>query len=212
MPSHVRKFVCLSKIARLKKTLRHSSWRRAQGETFLVCVTPFLLEMIVLTCSDAPKYINFCRGDVVDDSASEADDNYQTAQFPRQSNPAFRSSSPNPSVMSSQASDSQSEASSAMPDPEPSRTARNSRERPIRRDTAESPTSNRTTPRRETFPQESENTPGRRGRSQTVTNNSPPGRPESSHNGSDSADPNVGFGEMVQHQQVSRPLQIKYQG
>ena len=41
-----------------------------------------------------PKYINFCRGDV--DTASEVseDDNYSVAQFPRTTNPAFRSSSP----------------------------------------------------------------------------------------------------------------------
>ena len=51
---------------------------------------------------DAPKYINFCRGDV--DSASEVseDDNYAVAQFQRTTNPAFRSSSPNPSASGSQ--------------------------------------------------------------------------------------------------------------
>lgn len=47
---------------------------------------------------DPPKYINFCRGDVSDDGASdENEDNYSVAQFPRTSNPAYRSSSPNPS-------------------------------------------------------------------------------------------------------------------
>ncbi|KAF4595555.1 Src-like protein [Ophiocordyceps camponoti-floridani] len=51
---------------------------------------------------DPPKYINFCRGDVTD-SQSEAseDDNYSVAQFPRSINPAFRSSSPQPSTFES---------------------------------------------------------------------------------------------------------------
>ncbi|KAI1814226.1 hypothetical protein GGS20DRAFT_549534 [Poronia punctata] len=51
---------------------------------------------------DAPKYINFCRGDV-DDHRSEVsdDDNYSVAQFPRSINPAFRSSSPQPSTYES---------------------------------------------------------------------------------------------------------------
>ncbi|CAM1502049.1 Fc.00g040330.m01.CDS01 [Cosmosporella sp. VM-42] len=51
---------------------------------------------------DAPKYINFCRGDI-NDSQSEAseDDNYSVAQFPRSINPAFRSSSPQPSTFES---------------------------------------------------------------------------------------------------------------
>ncbi|KAI9792031.1 MAG: hypothetical protein M1833_001280 [Piccolia ochrophora] len=51
---------------------------------------------------DAPKYINFCRGDV-NDTPSEAseDDNYSVAQFPRTINPAFRSSSPQPSTYES---------------------------------------------------------------------------------------------------------------
>lgn len=51
---------------------------------------------------DPPKYINFCRGDV-NDTASEAseDDNYSVAQFQRTINPAFRSSSPQPSVLES---------------------------------------------------------------------------------------------------------------
>ena len=50
---------------------------------------------------DPPKYINFCRGDV--DSASEIseEDNYSVAQFSRTSNPAFRSSSPNPTATTS---------------------------------------------------------------------------------------------------------------
>ena len=51
---------------------------------------------------DPPKYINFCRGDL-NDTASEAseDDNYSVAQFPRTINPAFRSSSPQPSMLES---------------------------------------------------------------------------------------------------------------
>ena len=51
---------------------------------------------------DPPKYINFCRGDI--DSASEIseEDNYSVAQFSRTSNPAFRSSSPNPAANMSQ--------------------------------------------------------------------------------------------------------------
>ena len=51
---------------------------------------------------DPPKYINFCRGDV-NDSASETseDDNYSVAQFQRTINPAFRSSSPQPSTYES---------------------------------------------------------------------------------------------------------------
>jgi hypothetical protein len=51
---------------------------------------------------DPPKYINFCRGDV-NDTQSEAseDDNYSVAQFPRSINPAFRSSSPQPSTFES---------------------------------------------------------------------------------------------------------------
>ncbi|KAH8884669.1 hypothetical protein GQ53DRAFT_770751 [Thozetella sp. PMI_491] len=51
---------------------------------------------------DPPKYINFCRGDV--DSQSEAsmdDDSYSVAQFPRNINPAYRSSSPQPSTFES---------------------------------------------------------------------------------------------------------------
>ncbi|KJZ73238.1 hypothetical protein HIM_07435 [Hirsutella minnesotensis 3608] len=51
---------------------------------------------------DPPKYINFCRGDI-NDSQSEAseDDSYSVAQFPRSINPAFRSSSPQPSTFES---------------------------------------------------------------------------------------------------------------
>ena len=51
---------------------------------------------------DPPRYINFCRGDV-NDSASEASDDeaYSVAQFQRTINPAFRSSSPQPSTYES---------------------------------------------------------------------------------------------------------------
>lgn len=51
---------------------------------------------------DAPKYINFCRGDA-NENQSEAseDDRYSVAQFPRSINPAFRSSSPQPSTFDS---------------------------------------------------------------------------------------------------------------
>ncbi|KAI0898946.1 hypothetical protein F4806DRAFT_456135 [Annulohypoxylon nitens] len=51
---------------------------------------------------DPPKYINFCRGDV-DDHRSEVsdDENYSVAQFPRSINPAFRTSSPQPSTFES---------------------------------------------------------------------------------------------------------------
>ncbi|KAF4441690.1 putative PEST phosphatase interacting protein [Fusarium austroafricanum] len=51
---------------------------------------------------DAPKYINFCRGDVNDNqSDTSEDDKYSVAQFPRSINPAFRSSSPQPSTFES---------------------------------------------------------------------------------------------------------------
>ncbi|KAM0460803.1 hypothetical protein ACHAO4_001595 [Trichoderma viride] len=52
---------------------------------------------------EAPKYINFVRGDVHDTNseASEDENNYTVAQFPRSINPAFRSSSPQPSTFES---------------------------------------------------------------------------------------------------------------
>ncbi|KAG7102958.1 Septation protein imp2 like [Verticillium longisporum] len=51
---------------------------------------------------DPPKYINFCRGDATDtQSEASEDDNYSVAQFPRSINPAFRSSSPQPSTYES---------------------------------------------------------------------------------------------------------------
>ena len=51
---------------------------------------------------DPPKYINFCRGDVSDtQSEASEDDNYSVAQFQRTINPAYRSSSPQPSAYES---------------------------------------------------------------------------------------------------------------
>ncbi|PKY08193.1 putative proline-serine-threonine phosphatase-interacting protein [Aspergillus campestris IBT 28561] len=51
---------------------------------------------------DPPRFINFCRGDV-NDTSSEAseEDGYSVAQFQRTINPAFRSSSPQPSTYES---------------------------------------------------------------------------------------------------------------
>lgn len=51
---------------------------------------------------DAPKYINFCRGDASDAQSEVSDeDAYSVAQFQRTINPAFRSSSPQPSTLES---------------------------------------------------------------------------------------------------------------
>uniref|UniRef100_A0A0L0N8Y4 Septation protein imp2 n=1 Tax=Tolypocladium ophioglossoides (strain CBS 100239) TaxID=1163406 RepID=A0A0L0N8Y4_TOLOC len=51
---------------------------------------------------DPPKYINFCRGDITDSQSEVSEDeNYSVAQFPRSINPAFRSSSPQPSTFES---------------------------------------------------------------------------------------------------------------
>lgn len=51
---------------------------------------------------DPPKYINFCRGDLNDTASENSDDEgYSVAQFPRTINPAFRSSSPQPSLYDS---------------------------------------------------------------------------------------------------------------
>lgn len=51
---------------------------------------------------DPPKYINFCRGEL-NDTASETseDEGYSVAQFQRTLNPAFRTSSPQPSTYES---------------------------------------------------------------------------------------------------------------
>ncbi|KAK3945587.1 hypothetical protein QBC46DRAFT_94727 [Diplogelasinospora grovesii] len=50
---------------------------------------------------DPPKYINFCRGDIDSQSEASEDESYSVAQFPRSINPAFRSSSPQPSTYES---------------------------------------------------------------------------------------------------------------
>ncbi|KAI0407313.1 hypothetical protein F4802DRAFT_554996 [Xylaria palmicola] len=50
---------------------------------------------------DPPKYINFCRGDVDDHKSDVSEENYSVAQFPRNINPAFRTSSPQPSTYES---------------------------------------------------------------------------------------------------------------
>lgn len=51
---------------------------------------------------DPPKYINFCRGDASDtQSEASEDDRYSVAQFQRTINPAFRTSSPQPSTYES---------------------------------------------------------------------------------------------------------------
>ncbi|KAF2843089.1 hypothetical protein M501DRAFT_985233 [Patellaria atrata CBS 101060] len=51
---------------------------------------------------DPPKFINFCRGDLNDNASDTSDEgNYSVAQFQRTMNPAFRTSSPQPSVFES---------------------------------------------------------------------------------------------------------------
>ncbi|KAF1814795.1 hypothetical protein P152DRAFT_430776 [Eremomyces bilateralis CBS 781.70] len=50
---------------------------------------------------DPPKFIDFCRGDVDDASELAEEDEYSVANFQRTINPAFRSSSPQPSVLES---------------------------------------------------------------------------------------------------------------
>ncbi|RYO97696.1 hypothetical protein DL763_002673 [Monosporascus cannonballus] len=51
---------------------------------------------------DPPKYINFCRGDVDEPQPEPVEEeNYSVAQFPRSINPAFRTSSPQPSTYES---------------------------------------------------------------------------------------------------------------
>lgn len=50
---------------------------------------------------DPPKFINFCRGDADEASLADEDGNYSVAQFQRTMNPAFRSSSPQPSTFES---------------------------------------------------------------------------------------------------------------
>ncbi|KAL1958255.1 hypothetical protein VTO42DRAFT_4763 [Malbranchea cinnamomea] len=51
---------------------------------------------------DPPKFINFCRGDIHDtNSETSEEDNFSVAQFHRTINPAYRSSSPQPSTYES---------------------------------------------------------------------------------------------------------------
>ncbi|KAL8926303.1 MAG: hypothetical protein Q9208_003025 [Pyrenodesmia sp. 3 TL-2023] len=51
---------------------------------------------------DPPKYINFCRGDLNDTSSETSEDeNFSVAQFQRTLNPAYRTSSPQPSTYES---------------------------------------------------------------------------------------------------------------
>lgn len=51
---------------------------------------------------DPPRYINFCRGDASDSQSENSDEEqYSVAQFQRTINPAYRSSSPQPSTYES---------------------------------------------------------------------------------------------------------------
>lgn len=50
---------------------------------------------------DPPKFINYCRGDAETSSQASEDENYSVAQFQRTMNPAYRASSPQPSVFES---------------------------------------------------------------------------------------------------------------
>ncbi|KAH7088212.1 hypothetical protein FB567DRAFT_441585 [Paraphoma chrysanthemicola] len=50
---------------------------------------------------DPPKFINFCRGDAETSSQTSEDENYSVAQFARTMNPAYRASSPQPSMFES---------------------------------------------------------------------------------------------------------------
>lgn len=67
---------------------------------------------------DPPKFINFCKGDI-SDAASEASDdgNYSVAQFQRTMNPAFRSSSPQPSMLEDRYDDEEVSGVSQPPQP-----------------------------------------------------------------------------------------------
>lgn len=68
---------------------------------------------------DPPRFINFCKEDP-DDSASDIDtgDGYSVAQFQRTMNPAFRTSSPQPSTFESH-HDPQSDLAAQMGHPAP---------------------------------------------------------------------------------------------
>ncbi|KAK4198588.1 putative septation protein [Triangularia verruculosa] len=70
---------------------------------------------------DAPKYINFCRGDMDTQSEVSDDDNYSVAQFSRSINPAFRSSSPQPSTFESHHDPNSALARKLHGDPDPPR-------------------------------------------------------------------------------------------
>lgn len=50
---------------------------------------------------DAPKYINFNRGDINDSASEASEDEYSVAQFQRTVNPAYRTSSPAPTSLDS---------------------------------------------------------------------------------------------------------------
>jgi len=50
---------------------------------------------------EPPRFINFCREDATDTSSEFSEDDYSVAQFPRTINPAFRTSSPQPSTFES---------------------------------------------------------------------------------------------------------------
>ncbi|KAJ5888055.1 hypothetical protein N7495_008096 [Penicillium taxi] len=68
---------------------------------------------------DPPRFINFCKEDA-EDTASDVDtgDNYSVAQFQRTMNPAFRTSSPQPSTFESH-HDPQSDLAAQMGHPAP---------------------------------------------------------------------------------------------
>lgn len=86
---------------------------------------------------DAPKYINFVRGDISDDSASEvAEEHYSLAQFPRAGNPTFRSASPNPSSSSGSAYEPPRQPS-PEPEPEPKKSSRRDRDKRDRRESSD---------------------------------------------------------------------------
>lgn len=66
-------------------------------------IVAFIIEMGTgQEIPDAPKFINFCRGDMNDNTSEvSGEDGYSVAQFQRTINPAFRSSSPQPSTYES---------------------------------------------------------------------------------------------------------------
>ncbi|KAL4928412.1 formin-binding protein HOF1 [Aspergillus undulatus] len=79
---------------------------------------------------DAPKFINFSRGDVNDASSDVSEEEgYSVAQFQRTINPAFRSSSPQPSTYESH----------HEPEPAPVMSAQNGPSTPASRETTVTP-------------------------------------------------------------------------